>query len=301
MTIALLAPFALSASFAAIARLTLRKVDPRSATWIVTVGAVVSAVTTTGSLALLSWPLVARIPAVADIGEWSPELVQHGVPIPGAVSVAALGALLWVGIRLLRAAAAFARELLAICPTDAHTSDLTVLNDEVPAAYSVPSIVGRRGRTVMSTGLLRILDPDERAAVLAHERAHIDCGHHWFAILLRLSGRANPMLIGIEDLGMFVIERWADERAAQRTDRRTTARAVARAALGRIATEATAGAALHVAAGGVSERVAALLVDAPARSRTRWALMLVVFGGVMAIGVACHDMEGLFETLRRVS
>ena len=58
-----------------------------------------------------------------------------------------------------------------------------VLPHPVPLAYCVPGI---RTTTVLTDGLIEALDPDELAAVIAHERTHLDQLHH----LVRLAFRA---------------------------------------------------------------------------------------------------------------
>jgi Zn-dependent protease with chaperone function len=61
--------------------------------------------------------------------------------------------------------------------------------DERIEAFALP---GAPGRIVLTTGMLDILDERQRAAVIAHERAHLAGAHHrlvWFA---RLAATANP-------------------------------------------------------------------------------------------------------------
>ena len=58
-----------------------------------------------------------------------------------------------------------------------------VLAHPVPLAYCVPGI---RTATVLTDGLIEALDHDELAAVIAHERTHLDQLHH----LVRLAFRA---------------------------------------------------------------------------------------------------------------
>ncbi|WP_448004405.1 M56 family metallopeptidase [Agromyces bauzanensis] len=58
-----------------------------------------------------------------------------------------------------------------------------VLAHPVPLAYCVPGI---RTTTVLTDGLIEVLDRDELDAVIAHERTHLDQLHH----LVRLAFRA---------------------------------------------------------------------------------------------------------------
>jgi Zn-dependent protease with chaperone function len=305
MIAALMAPVLLSGVFAAVASRYMSRIDPRIATWTVTLGSVVLTLTTTGSLGIVAWPLVARMPLVAEIGDWHAAWVGRRVPIPVAVSAAALAGLVWIAVRGIRTVVDFGRRLLSVDARSVDAAALVVLEDEMPVAYSLPTFFGLGGRTVVSTGLLGVLDAEERSAVLAHERAHVECGHHWFALALRSCSLANPFLVGVESVGLLTLERWADERAALTSGRSTTARAVAHAALARIAVEsrrlAATPALLHAASGPVTVRVSALLAEPPSGSRGRWVLAGVAVGAVVALGVACHDMEGMFEALRRLS
>ncbi|HET8780682.1 MAG TPA: M48 family metalloprotease, partial [Agromyces sp.] len=50
-----------------------------------------------------------------------------------------------------------------------------VLAHPAPIAYCVPGI---RTATVLTEGLIEALEPDELAAVIAHERSHLDQLHH---------------------------------------------------------------------------------------------------------------------------
>ena len=58
-----------------------------------------------------------------------------------------------------------------------------VLATSVPLAYCVPGI---RTATVLTDGLIDVLEPDELGAVIAHERTHLEQLHH----LVRLAFRA---------------------------------------------------------------------------------------------------------------
>ena len=67
--------------------------------------------------------------------------------------------------------------------------DLTVLDDAGPDAYALP---GRPGAIVVTTGMLRALDPAEREVLLAHERAHLAGRHHLFLPPSRWPAPATP-------------------------------------------------------------------------------------------------------------
>nr|WP_246094338.1 hypothetical protein [Streptomyces griseofuscus] len=80
--------------------------------------------------------------------------------------------------------------------------------------------------------MLRCLGDREREALLAHERAYLRGRHHVFQSVWRLTSALNPLLRPVAVAGDFVLERWADEEAAERVgDRTVVAHAVGRAAL----------------------------------------------------------------------
>ncbi|MGH3098456.1 MAG: M56 family metallopeptidase [Streptosporangiales bacterium] len=58
---------------------------------------------------------------------------------------------------------------------DEPASGFRVLAEQTPVVYCLPAVRG--GRVVVSAGVLDRLDPDELAAVLAHERAHLRARH----------------------------------------------------------------------------------------------------------------------------
>jgi Zn-dependent protease with chaperone function len=110
--------------------------------------------------------------------------------------------------------------------------DQDLIDTDVPLAFAVPARPGRRGRVVVSTGMLRSLDEEERAVLFAHERAHLDHHHHRFLQVAETASAAVPLLRPISREVRFATERWADEEAAVVLgDRRVVARAIARAAL----------------------------------------------------------------------
>jgi Zn-dependent protease with chaperone function len=64
-----------------------------------------------------------------------------------------------------------------------------VLSHPVPVAYCVPGI---RTATVITEGLVELLDADELRAVVAHERAHLDQFHHLVLLAFRAWHGALP-------------------------------------------------------------------------------------------------------------
>src|SRR5262249_34531902 len=91
------------------------------------------------------------------------------------------------------------------------SGDLVVIDGAHLSAAAIP---GRPGRIVITRSLLRLLSPTERRLVLAHERAHLEGGHHWHRIAVALATAANPLLRPLRNAITLATERWADERAA---------------------------------------------------------------------------------------
>ncbi len=98
-------------------------------------------------------------------------------PVPwglGALATAVLGV---VAVRLTsawRRHAAGQRSLGAVRTAPA-ADDLVVVADDRADSYALP---GRPGRIVVTSGMLRTLSAEERAVLLAHERAHVTHSHH---------------------------------------------------------------------------------------------------------------------------
>ncbi|WP_369182934.1 M48 family metalloprotease [Streptomyces sp. Y1] len=152
-------------------------------------------------------------------------------------------------------------------------SPLVVLDDEradafaLPGRPQLPGRPGEPGRIVVTAGMLRALDGPERAALLAHERAHLGARHHLFLALAEHAANLHPALRPLRAPLEYHLERWADEVAAARVgDRAVTARAVGRAALAASRSPWPARPRLVAAAhsGPVPRRVAALLQPRPA-------------------------------------
>jgi Peptidase family M48 len=199
---------------------------------------------------------VARLPLAARLGRWSPEPLQAGQPslgwgvLAGAVAgVLLAGAILFAaraGRDLARAVQA-CRELdhgsgtaagpgpgvrdrlRAIIAAATGTGRVVITRDDRPLAYAVPLPAGA---IVVSTGMLQLLSPAERRALLAHESAHLRQYHALSVLLADLAASANPLLRPLAAQVRLATELAADERAASEVgDRRVVARALARVSL----------------------------------------------------------------------
>ncbi|MFB6934343.1 M56 family metallopeptidase [Streptomyces chartreusis] len=246
-----------------IARLAEQHLHPRTATRLLTAVAAVMATCSTVCLGLAMVVGTAQLPGNPLPDGWSDPEVRAAVPYDEIVGKAAIPALcaalvacartLWRHARVRRHAH---RALTGLPGTG-----VAVLPDALPYAYALPG--GRRDRVVVTTGLLDHLQPAERRALFAHERAHLTERHHRFLLAVQLAARANPFLRPLRTAVSYTAERWADEAAAQAVgSRRTVAHAIGKAALvSRGAPVATL--AGFAAPGPVPRRVAALLGPAP--------------------------------------
>jgi Zn-dependent protease with chaperone function len=158
------------------------------------------------------------------------------------------------------------------------------------------------GHVVVTIGMLRALEPDERRALFAHERAHLLGHDHWWLLAAQFSSAVNPLLSRLPATVDYLLERAADEHAAEVVgERRLAARALAKAGLAALRQSPTEvglsrGLALGYGTSAVSARVAALL-DPPPRFR-RSAVFLLAVAAAVVLGCAIdagHDVERLFE------
>ncbi|WP_105975514.1 M56 family metallopeptidase [Streptomyces geranii] len=249
-----------------VARLAEQHLHPRTATRLLTGVAAVMAVCSTVCLGLLMVVGTAQLPGNPLPDGWSDPEVREAVPYDEVVGRAAIPALCVVALACARTLWRHGRtrrrahRALAGLPR----TEVAVLPDATPYAYALPG--GRRDRIVVTTALLDRLEPAERRALFAHERAHLAARHHRHLLAVQLAARANPFLRPLRTAVAYTAERWADEDAAQKVgSRRTVARAIGRAALVSRAAPPAAfvGFAGFAAPGPVPRRVAALLGPAP--------------------------------------
>ncbi|GAA3567069.1 M56 family metallopeptidase [Streptomyces osmaniensis] len=246
-----------------IARLAEQHLHPRTATRLLTAVAAVMATCSTVCLGLAMVVGTAQLPGNPLPDGWSDPEVRAAVPydeIVGKAAIPALCAVLVACARTLWRHARVRRHAHRAL-TGLPGTGVAVLPDALPYAYALPG--RRRDRVVVTTGLLDHLEPAERRALFAHERAHLTERHHRFLLAVQLAARANPFLRPLRTAVSYTAERWADEAAAQAVgSRRTVAHAIGKAALmSRGAPVATL--AGFAAPGPVPRRVAALLGPAP--------------------------------------
>lgn len=168
-----------------------------------------------------------------------------------------------------------------------------VADHDDPFAFTLP---GRAGHVLISRGMLELLEPDERAVVLAHENAHGRHRHDRYLFVAQLAASLVPPLRPLSTRLHFTLERWADEAAvAHCGDRHFVARTLGKVAL---ATAAPIGA-LSFTGLGTPARVAALLANPTAQPRLAHRVGLwsaIAVAGVFSI-VQVHHLVGLVSTL----
>mgnify|MGYP001363690792 CR=1 FL=1 len=201
---------------------------------------------------------------------------SHGSGAMVAVGAALLlglfaaGRLVWTGLLRGRAGRSWrrghARELdEGAVPRVLHGHQVWLVPSPRPEAYCVP---GNGGRIVITSGALEVLTPRQAHAVLEHERAHLDGGHHLLVGWVRLLDKAFPrvpLLRAAAERVPVLVEWAADDRAVRRVGVGPLAHA-----LGRFAGSDGASDTVALSIGGACpvERVRRHLTPAPRCSRT---------------------------------
>ena len=295
-------PLVLPLLAAVSARWLAGRLEPRTATWLLTGSALVLAGASGAALTLLAATVLDQVPLVAWLGHWSARVLNRDDPTSVFLAAAACVSLTAAIAAAIRAAVVRGRALaesasVARCLPPSGRK-LSVVDDPAPDAYAMP---GLPGRIVVTVGMLDALDPPERQVLLAHERAHLAGAHYVFVALAQLAAAANPLLRPLAGAVRFSAERWADEQAARITgDRRLVARTIGKAALLTRA-RPRASAALGIAAslrgtGPVPRRVAALLAGPPRRHPLLLAAVIVVLAVTVGSTLeAAHDLHELIQ------
>lgn len=156
----------------------------------------------------------------------------------GFTQMAALAAALFLGLHLLLNLATTTvrterrrrrRRTLVVLLSEPvpNRPGTRVLDHPAPVAYFLPGV---RTVTVLSEGLLRLLDSGQLEAVLAHERAHLRQFHH-LVLLAFKAWRAVlpwfPIANRAEQAVALLVEMLADDEARREVDGLTLAGAIA--------------------------------------------------------------------------
>ncbi|MEU3655320.1 M56 family metallopeptidase [Streptomyces sp. NPDC032161] len=246
------------------------------------------------ALVLLVVPGATRFPAVSSFGELVRPLSAIAPAAGVPLAAAALALLVGCALAVARAARHHWAQLHRPARPGRTEGELAVVRDSRPDAYALPGRPGTSGRIVVTTGMLRALDPDERDALLAHERAHLAGRHHLYLAAVELAALCHPALRSLRAPMGYALERCADEAAAAAVgDRRIAARAIGRAALAARAAEGEERprprVALGAAVGPVPRRVAALLGRGTPRPRVGRAAAAALLACLVVSGAAALD------------
>ncbi|MFG3555704.1 M56 family metallopeptidase [Micromonospora sp. NPDC047557] len=288
MTVAVYLPLLLAPLLALAARRISTRGTPDLAARALAVAAVVAAAASTWSLCLLALTLLDDLPPLATLDDHP--RIELPEPVPGAIALTAVLFLVWSLIRLradLRRRLDTHRKLREVAKPHAG---LVVADWDAPLAVAVP---GRPGHLLVTTGMLRLLDDDERRAVFAHEHAHLAYRHHRLVAWTAAAAALNPLLTGVRETAEFLVERWADEDAATTVgDRALVAQAVARASLATSGSGPTTMLGMH--GGQAVHRVRALADGAPSPQRSRFLPPILLTGGILGTtAVATIDFVDL--------
>jgi Zn-dependent protease with chaperone function len=290
MTVWVYLPLVLAGLLTLVARRIVLRGAPGPAAGGLAVVALLAAVGSTWSLGLLTLTLLDDLPPLSGLAD--DQALHLPEPVPDLVGLAAAVLLVVAATRLVtdrRRRAATGRRLLAAgSPQDG----LVVADWAEPMAVAVP---GRPGHLLITAGMLRLLDADERRVLFAHEWSHLHRRHSRMMAAAGAAAALNPLLAPVRDAVGFLVERVADEDAAAAVgDRELTARTVARAALATLKPAPAPVLGMH--SGTTVDRVRALTEpEPPARRRRLLGLGLIGAASLSAIVAATAE----FVTLAR--
>ena len=232
---------------------------------------------------LLPWGegLVAAAPRLAAHLAGDAAAAPRPTGLPVGLHLMAVGAGAGIAVHLLLTTAVTAArtlrararhrdavELVATGPADAGrwpggARGARELPVDDPLAYCVPgSPRGGEALTVVSSGLLARLSPEELDAVVAHERAHLDQHHGLLRLAFAAWARACAWLPTAETARLAVVqvtEMLADDAALRRAPADVLVRALAQAAPGPDAGPAGQTDATGPTSAGLGDRAARLL------------------------------------------
>jgi hypothetical protein len=285
VTYAVYLPLILPAVLAFAARQAGDRLGPRHGAVGLTVAATCASAATVWALALLVLTLFDDLPSMSARAQGLPE------PVPDWVALTATAAIILAAVSAVRDLYQRHSPVRLLRSNQTAAGDVVMAADDEPLAVALP---GRPGRILLTTGMVRLLSPRERAAVLAHERAHLKHRHHLLMAAAGAAAATSPLLRPVRDSVAYLIERWADEDAATEVGSRDlVARAVAKAALATTDRKP----ALGVHGGSVVRRVRALQSPpSPATGKIIAISAVVAFLTMAATIIATSDFVVLLHT-----
>lgn len=203
------------------------------------------------------------------------------------VVASAVGGAIRGVVRLRRTATAAGYTVAGAREGELDGHRVHIIDAAQPVAFSLPR---RRGGIVVSTGFIAGLGRTERAAVLAHEEAHLKQGHH--GILALVDGltwplRWAPMVRAVADAIPHYLEIAADDAARRQVGTAALASALLR--LGTPAVESQAPAVLHAAG---PHRVQHLVN--PRSTGSAWLPAAALGMAIVSLGVVVAMIHGAY-------
>ncbi|GHD39179.1 M56 family peptidase [Mycetocola manganoxydans] len=163
-----------------------------------------------------------------------------------------------------------------------------VLDHPAPVAYCLPGVT--RSVTVLSEGIVTLLDPEQLRAVIAHERAHLRQQHHLVLVAFKSWHSALPwfpIANRAENAVGLLVEMLADDQARRDVDDSTLATAIALVASeGAASPDGSTLEHLHAgdsAPGVAGSRVQRLMHPQPPLSTGARALVLALSGALLVV------------------
>ncbi|MFF0379402.1 M56 family metallopeptidase [Actinoplanes missouriensis] len=270
-------------------RLVAEHLPPRIAASAVAWSAAGAALASLANLAVFALKAVAEIPPVGRVLGWSAQVVADDTahePWVSSLSVLLLAAATVSLVRTWR------RQDRLLSIAGRSDEPVVLVPDPAAHAYAVP---GRPGHVVVTTGMRDALSAEQFAALLAHEKAHLDARHHRLVRVSELASAAHPALWWVTRQVDYLVERAADECAATVVgSRRTVAEAIGIAALAATPRPAVG---LHAAGGVVPRRVSNLLRPPGRRTAAILCALPVALAAFSLIwtGEAAYDLGELLH------
>lgn len=215
MTVSVYLPWVAAAVLALTTPWLASKLSPQLAALALSASAAVTAVASTWALVLLSTALLEHTPPVEE--RTSARTVPVLVSALAVAGLVVLGRRAYRVISTRRLTTAALHRVCRLCP---DAGELAVTDEPAVYAFAVP---GRPGKILVSSGLLTTSTGDERRVVIAHERSHLRRGHNRLRAATDLAAAVNPLLTSTRDAVAYLVERIADEDAADAVGSRTTA------------------------------------------------------------------------------
>ncbi len=266
-----------------------RRLHPRVSAAVLTASvAWISTVAVIG-IWLMAFRYLAHVSWLSAQLQWCSVIVGAHSTVSGWVGVPAVAAMMTGIIRGVR----FWRVQRVL--RSSKLRGTSIVNSDDVFAFVVP---GPHAVTVVSSGMLRHLGPDEQTVVFAHERAHADHRHDRYLTIARAAEAVLPVIRPLTRRLEFSLERWADEAAVRAVDgdRLLVARTIAKVAL-----LPHRGTRLALGFAGLGEAGRAeFLLDPPSRSRVLTALAVSSSTAGLSFAVyQLHHFEALLITLCR--